>query len=181
VLGNPLPLVDIDGEFAYCGFWCQVGQFFSGGNQSGGGDNGGEDDEGPPPGSIFSYTGGWQTGGGGGGGGQQNTFQKPKPSPAQPSKKVVRTGNYPTLDCDGYSAAGSILPQTTKQGMEFGGFLYQNSNGRYSYSNPVAGAPTSIPDLFKSPQAFVSGIVGWFHTHPLVPGFNNDRFSGSDL
>lgn len=92
-----------------------------------------------------------------------------------------KTGNYRTLDCDGYRAVRSILPQTTKQGIEFGGFLYQNSNGCYSYSNPVAGEPTSIPDLFKSPQAFVSGIVGWFHTHPLVPGFNNDRFSGSDL
>jgi RHS repeat-associated protein len=100
---------------------------------------------------------------------------------ANPPKSGTRTGNYPTLDCDGYRAVRGILPQTTKQGIEFGGFLYQNSNGRYSYSNPVAGEPTSIPDLFKSPQAFVSGIVGWFHTHPLVPGFNNDRFSGSDL
>ena len=98
-----------------------------------------------------------------------------------PAKNAIHIGNYPTLDCDGYRAVRSILPQTAKQGIEFGGFLYQNRNGRYSYSNPVAGAPTSIPDLFKVPQALVSGIVGWFHTHPLVPGFNNDRFSGSDL
>lgn len=98
-----------------------------------------------------------------------------------PPKNVAPIGNYPTLDCDGYRAARSILPQTKKQDIEFGGFLYKNSNGRYSYSNPVAGTPTSIPSLFSSPQALVSGIVGWFHSHPLVPGYNSDMFSGNDL
>src|SRR5436853_7103904 len=29
---------------------------------------------------------------------------------------------------------------------------------------------------FSSPQALVSGIVGWFHDHPLVPGYNNECF-----
>lgn len=127
-----------------------------------------------------------------GGGGGHAAPPPPPPTPPVSSYPVPtfsttvtdrppKNGTYRTLDCEGYRAVRSILPQTTKQGREFGGFLYQNSNGRYSYSNPVAGEPTSIPDLFKSPQAFVSGIVGWFHTHPLVPGFNNDRFSGSDL
>ena len=46
---------------------------------------------------------------------------------------------------------------------------------------PVAGAPTSIPSLFTSPQALVSRIVGWFHSHPLVPGYDSDMFSGNDL
>ncbi len=74
------------------------------------------------------------------------------------------------------------LPQTTKVGHEFGGFLYKNSNGRYSSSYPpVEGTPTTLPTLFSSPQALVSGIVGWFHDHPLVPGYNNDLFSGYDL
>jgi len=27
----------------------------------------------------------------------------------------------------------------------------------------------------------VSGIAGWFHSHPLVPGYNYDVFSGNDL
>lgn len=98
-----------------------------------------------------------------------------------PPKKVIKIGNFSTLDCDGYRAARSVLPQTAKKGIEFGGFLYKNSNGRYSYSNPVAGTPTSIPTLFSSPQALVPGIVGWFHAHPLVPGYNNDMFSGYDL
>ncbi len=101
--------------------------------------------------------------------------------PAQPAKNVVRNGNYPNLDCDGYRAAKSILPQTTKRGIEFGGFLYTNSNGKYSYSNPVSGTQTSVPALFSSPQALIAGIVGWFHSHPLVPGYNNDLFSGNDL
>ena len=94
---------------------------------------------------------------------------------------MVRIGNYPTLDCDGFRAARSILPQTKKQGIEFGGFLYKNSNGRYSFSNPVSGTPTSIPSLFSSPQALVSGIVGWFHSHPLLPDYNSNMFSGNDL
>jgi len=98
-----------------------------------------------------------------------------------PPKKVIRIGNFPTLDCDGYRAARSVLPQTTKQGLEFGGFLYKNANGHYSYSNPVSGTPTSIPSLFSSPQALVSGIAGWFHSHPLVPGYTNNMFSGNDL
>ncbi|MBV9765330.1 MAG: hypothetical protein JOZ48_10835 [Acidobacteriaceae bacterium] len=101
---------------------------------------------------------------------------------ASPPKKVIKIGNFRTLDCDGYRAARSVLPQTTRIGHEFGGFLYKNSNGRYSYSYPpVEGTPTSIPTLFSSPQALVSGIVGWFHDHPLVPGYNNDMFSGYDL
>jgi hypothetical protein len=100
---------------------------------------------------------------------------------APPAKNVFKTGNYLTLDCDGYRAARGILPRTAKAGIEFGGFLYKNSSGRYSYSNPVAGNPTSIPTLFSSPQALVSGIVGWFHSHPLVPGYENEMFSGADL
>jgi hypothetical protein len=98
-----------------------------------------------------------------------------------PAKNAVKIGSFPTLDYDGYRAARSVLPQTAKRGIEFGGFLYKNSNGRYSYSNPVAGNPTSIPTLFSSPQALVSGIVGWFHTHPLIPGYENGMFSGADL
>ena len=95
---------------------------------------------------------------------------------------MLKIGNYPTLDCDGYRAAKRVLPQTTKVGHEFGGFLYKNSNGRYSYSYPpVEGTPTSLPTLFSSPQALVSGIVGWFHDHPLVPGYNNNMFSGYGL
>ncbi len=105
----------------------------------------------------------------------------PPPTALTPANNGTRIGNFPTLDCDGYRAAKSVLPQTAKRGIEFGGFLYKNSNGRYSYSSPVASDPTSIPTLFSSPQALVSGIVGWFHDHPLVPGYNNDMFSGADL
>lgn len=101
--------------------------------------------------------------------------------PVVPPKNVIKIGNFKTVDCDGYRAARAILPQTTKKGIEFGGFLYKNANGNYSYSNPVSGTPTSIPSLFSSPQAFVSGIAGWFHSHPLVPGYTNNNFSGNDL
>jgi len=107
------------------------------------------------------------------------TAASPAPKPSAP--KVTRIGNFPTLDCDGYRAARSILPQSEKRGIEFGGFLYRNGNGRYSYSNSVAGTQTSVPTLFSSPQALVSRIAGWFHSHPLVPGYNNEMFSGSDL
>jgi len=193
--GQPLVYVDPSGE-DFGGFLNWIGGLFGFG--SGTPSSGptfyatgycyGCSDPGPSGAGAPSHEGGGSPAVGGGGPTFYGTglYLEPVSTPSTaslqpPAKSAIHIGNYPTLDCDGYRAVRSILPQTAKQGIEFGGFLYQNSNGRYSYSNPVAGAPTSIPDLFKVPQALVSGIVGWFHTHPLVPGFNNDRLSGSDL
>ena len=74
-----------------------------------------------------------------------------------PSKKVTKIRNLSALGCEGYRAAGSVLRQTGKKGIEFGDFLYKTAMVATPYSNPAAGAPISIPTLFSSPQALAGG------------------------
>ena len=88
---------------------------------------------------------------------------------------------YKTLDCAGWDAVHDILPQTKKDGLEHGGFIYQNPDGSFSYTSPISGTPTELPanNFFNIPVP--GGIPsGWYHTHPYVPGYNGQTFSDGD-
>ncbi len=100
-----------------------------------------------------------------------------------PGPHVAKTfGHYGNLDCAGYRAVISVQKRTKAKGTEYGGFIYKIPSGSYSYSEPIQGTPTNIPDFYTALQkpADVS-LVGWYHTHPAVPGYNSEQFGGGDL
>jgi len=89
---------------------------------------------------------------------------------------------YKTLDCAGRDAVNDILPMTKKDGLEHGGFIYQNPDGSYSYTAPIDGTPTELPPnkFFNIPLPAGASRSGWYHTHPYVPGYNGQIFSDGD-
>ncbi len=67
---------------------------------------------------------------------------------------------------------------------EYGGVVYQNADGTYSYSAPQMGEPCNSDaqscELSIGPNAPVgTTIVGDYHTHPNLPGGGD--FSNLDI
>jgi RHS repeat-associated protein len=89
---------------------------------------------------------------------------------------------YKSLDCAGRDAVNDILPMTKKDGLEHGGFIYQNPDGSYSYTSPIEGTPTALPanKFFNIPVPAGTSRSGWYHTHPYIPGYNSQIFSDGD-
>ena len=89
---------------------------------------------------------------------------------------------YINPDCAGWNAVQDILLITKSTGLEHGGFIYENSDGTYSYSFPITGTPIALPrrDFYNIPTPAGSNKYGWYHTHPQVPGAINNQFSPGD-
>jgi RHS repeat-associated protein len=87
---------------------------------------------------------------------------------------------YPGIDCAGWHAVNDVLPQTHHNTVEYGGIIYQNSDGTYSYTAPISGTPTSLPGFWQIPIPTGTSKSGWYHTHPYVPGYDGQHFSPSD-
>ncbi len=57
---------------------------------------------------------------------------------------------------------------------EVGGWIYRNPDGTYSH-DIIMGEKTSIPrERIPNPPP---GAVGFWHTHPYVPGYDGENFS----
>src|SRR5581483_6588666 len=115
----------------------------------------------------------------------QSGNQTQQPAQAQqPPKNGIKT-----LNCAGYTASRSILPQTKAQTIEFGGFIEKGSNGTYSYTPPLAGNRTSLPNFYDQYNSLVQSlskgvsVAGWYHSHPVPPPTypSAEAFSGQDL
>jgi RHS repeat-associated protein len=96
----------------------------------------------------------------------------------------LRPGDkYSRIDCAGWNSVSDILPLTRFNKIEFGGFIYQNPDGTYSYTVPTTGQRTTIPD-FQARTPIPSGTskAGWYHTHPpaLGPDYDPSIFSIGD-
>jgi RHS repeat-associated protein len=103
------------------------------------------------------------------------------PDPADPAAKRPSK----TLNCAALNATNAIVPEPKAQGIEFGGFIYQSgAASMYSYTAPFSGTPGALPSFYSHMGDVPSGasIVGWYHSHPLVPGYPApENFSGGDL
>ncbi|MDD4910182.1 MAG: DUF4329 domain-containing protein [Candidatus Omnitrophica bacterium] len=86
---------------------------------------------------------------------------------------------YPTEDAAGKDAVNDINPKSISEGREYGGWVYENPNGTYSYTKPYPGskAGTSL-----GPRPSGGRVVGDYHTHGANdPGYNNENFSLQDI
>jgi RHS repeat-associated protein len=88
---------------------------------------------------------------------------------------------YKSIDCAGWDAIHDILPKTKQDGLEHGGFIIQNPDGTFSYTQPIRGTPTGLPNFFSIPIPTGTSPAGWYHTHPHVPGYNGQTFSSGDI
>jgi RHS repeat-associated protein len=78
---------------------------------------------------------------------------------------------YPSLRCAGYNAVKDINGTSKHRspawphGREYGGWLYQNSDGSYSYTSPVPGGPRGVSPNDFSPIPAGTSRAGAYHTH----------------
>jgi len=85
---------------------------------------------------------------------------------------------YPTQDAAGTDAINDINPASIKEGKEYGGWVYQNSDGTYSYTAPVPGTKDG---LILPPRPPGKKTTGDYHTHGANdPGYKNEDFSNRD-
>lgn len=84
---------------------------------------------------------------------------------------------YATADQAAAQAIADIFPLSVRQDLEYAGWIYQNSNGWYSYTGPQRGGIA-----VSSPGQRVSGAIGNYHTHGgVTPGYVGEQFSDVDL
>jgi len=167
VLNTPLVMIDPTGLYGSCsGGWGTVPN----------GD--GTTSCAPPPWygpTIWDLSNGYPIGGPIGNPTTTTTFTYPAPKVTKAPQNL--TGPFNVLDCAGYKAARSILPQTKAQGIEFGGLIYKNDqSSSYFYSAPFSGTAGALPsfDVHRTqdtPGGF--SLAGWYHSHPLVYCFVN--------
>jgi RHS repeat-associated protein len=119
----------------------------------------------------------------------------------------LRPGDkYPSRRCAGWNAGNEFDAVSRRRNLEYGGFIYQNPDGTFSYTDPSAdgaagiGTPDSIPRFWSITIPAGTTRAGWYHTHasfdprmnapgnpaPGQPGYNwhndgNEVFSGDDM
>ncbi|WP_290591634.1 RHS repeat-associated core domain-containing protein [Arenimonas sp. SCN 70-307] len=66
--------------------------------------------------------------------------------------------------------------RSRRDGVEYGGRIHKLDNGLYTYSQAVRGTPTSVilPAISRA-------VVGAYHTHPPVDGYDGENFSPADI
>jgi RHS repeat-associated protein len=79
----------------------------------------------------------------------------------QAAKEAIR-------DAGGYSDASK---------REVGGWIYRNPDGTYSH-DIIGGERTSIPKWWPPNPPPGGEVVGFWHTHPYVRGYDGENFSG---
>ena len=85
---------------------------------------------------------------------------------------------YPTVDLAGANAVNDINYKSIKEGREYGGRVYQNPDGTYSYTPPMPGTTDSTSCGDVPPD---TKNAGDYHTHGAPdPGYDNENFSPPD-
>ena len=83
---------------------------------------------------------------------------------------------FNTLEDAGRDAIQYYNWRSRRDGIEYGGRILTMPNGTYAYGAAVSGTSTSV----RLP-AVSSNVVGDYHTHPLVEGYDGENFSASDI
>jgi len=90
-------------------------------------------------------------------------------SPCPPKK-------FATAEEAAIDAMKNANPKSVKEGREYGGWVYKNDDGTYSYDPPVRGSKDGLTNM---PSKRSKDVV-WYHTHGAAdPGYDNENFSGA--
>jgi len=86
---------------------------------------------------------------------------------------------YKSPDAAGKAAIRDIWEQSQREGVEYGGWVYRNDDGTYSYTEPVRGTPDEVN---FSDVGIPKGATHWggYHTHVPIPDGALENFSEVD-
>ncbi|MGA2703390.1 MAG: DUF4329 domain-containing protein [Isosphaeraceae bacterium] len=96
------------------------------------------------------------------------------PATTPPAVNEKGRRKFSTAEEAAVDAMQSVNAQSVKEGREYGGWVYKNSDGTYSYDPPVKGTKDGLSNMpSKGPDDVV-----WYHTHGSNdPGYENENFS----
>lgn len=84
---------------------------------------------------------------------------------------------YNTEETAAKDAIKDINSQSIKESREYGGYIYRNKDGTYSYTSPVKGSQAGLTSLGNKPK----NTTADYHTHGSNdPGYDNNNFSKAD-
>lgn len=92
------------------------------------------------------------------------------------------TGSWSVLQDAAWNALNDINPTSVSENVEYGGWLYLNTDATYSFLGPVRGTVNAVN--IGSPDQVPAGTVAKasYHTHGGDdPRFNSETFSPTDL
>ena len=73
---------------------------------------------------------------------------------------------FRTVDAAAMAAMDKVMQESNRRNLEYGGFIYQNKDGTYSYTTAVPGEPNNIKmGNFNKPPG-EQQPVAIYHTHP---------------
>jgi RHS repeat-associated protein len=134
-----------------------------------------------------------------------------KPEPARATGERERGGmwttakntvgnyfGYSSQDRAAYAALSEANPQSIAENREYGGLIYQESDGDYHFTKPARGTPTGFTPTAAVKAQVPAGapVVGDYHTHgdysrpvgnlvvrttKALDAYNSDYFSGRDI
>jgi hypothetical protein len=92
---------------------------------------------------------------------------------------------FPTQDAAAIDAIDFTMKKSSREDREYGGFIYNDSTGRFSYTSPQHGDQRSMDvNTFKCPPAGTNKTA-IYHTHPgsgyNVPYFSTDDYLVSNI
>src|SRR5713101_4972084 len=86
---------------------------------------------------------------------------------------------YPSRRCAGWNAENDYDPISRRRNLEYGGFIYHNADGTFSYTDPSAnnnagiGTADALPHFWDITIPAGTQRAGWYHTHAAFdPGMN---------
>lgn len=85
---------------------------------------------------------------------------------------------YPTQDAAAKDALNDIYGPSVKKDREYGGYIYQNKDGTYSYTKAKKGEQHGISDLGPKPSTATAD----YHSHGAEsgPAYDDENFSPTD-
>jgi hypothetical protein len=98
-------------------------------------------------------------------------FSPSPPSPVSSCSKKFATAEEAAID-----AMQNANPTSVTENLEYGGWVYKNDDGTYSYDPPVRGSEAGLSNM---PDKGPNDVV-WYHTHAAYdPNYDSENFSGA--
>lgn len=83
--------------------------------------------------------------------------------------------SYATAEEAALAAMREANPRTTADMKEYGGWVYRNPDGTFTYDPPTRGQLAAVENMPNPPP----NAVAWYHTHPNHPAYDGENFSGA--
>jgi RHS repeat-associated protein len=89
---------------------------------------------------------------------------------------------YPSQYSAARQATDGVIVQSILQNQEYGGMIYRNSDGTYSYTQPRSGGTAAVDPGGPNSCPANTTATAYYHTHGAYdPAYDNENFSPADI